>query len=268
MIAACPSSLLIARWEAGRITDGAERHRVGAHARVCARCADLVADIAAAREALLSGDGAAEAARAAHTLFVTAAARAARSAPPRPRPWLALARLSALAFGAVLLAPAMRHDPRTPVSIASSERVNAQRAKGQLLVQVFCKRADAVFPVEDGGAFYRGDRLRFAYSTVTAGHLMVLGVDDRGRIFPYYGEGRLASVPAVAGAGIMLPGSVELDDHHGAERVFALWAKAPIDGGAVERAVADALSAGGGDIARAAKLPVGIDQVSFLLQRP
>ncbi len=96
---------------------------------------------------------------------------------------------------------------------------------------------------------------------------MVLGVDDRGQIFPYYGEGRLGSVPAAAGAKVMLPGSIELDDHHGAERVFVLWAAAPIDAAAVKRAVAEAL-APDADITRAARLPLGLDQVSFLLRRP
>jgi hypothetical protein len=66
----------------------------------------------------------------------------------------------------------------------------------------------------------------------------------------------------------MLPESVELDDHHGWERVFALWTPAALADDMVRTAVAEALAAGKGDIRQAASLPVEAEQVSFLLRRP
>jgi hypothetical protein len=261
MTPACPSNRVIARWEAGRLLDGDERRWLEGHTRSCARCSSVVAEIAAARGDLFAADSGVEAARAAHTMMTIAAARAVPRRRWRGWGGWAGAPLLVGAAAVLLLVPALK--PRQP-SVMPPPGV---RAKGQLAVEAFCKRADKVFPVGDGGAYYRGDRLRFAYSTPADGHLMVLGVDDRGQIFPYYGEGRLSSVPAAAGAKVMLPGSVELDDHNGAERVFVLWAAAPIDGGAVKRAVAEALAAGA-DITRAARLPLELDQVSFLLRRP
>jgi hypothetical protein len=98
--------------------------------------------------------------------------------------------------------------------------------------------------------------------------LLVFGVDDIGRVFPYYRDDALAGVSAPAGAEVMLPDSVELDDHHGWERVFALWTPAALGEDVVRAAVAEALAAGRGDIQQAARLPIEAEQVSFLLRRP
>jgi len=54
----------------------------------------------------------------------------------------------------------------------------------------------------------------------TAGLSLVFGVDDHGRVFPYYQEQRLTGVAVAAGARVFLPGSVELDSHSGWERDF------------------------------------------------
>jgi hypothetical protein len=98
--------------------------------------------------------------------------------------------------------------------------------------------------------------------------LLVFGVDDAGRLFPYYRDDVLTGVSAPPGSEVMLPESVELDDHHGWERVFALWTPASVGEDVVRTAVAEALAAVGGDIRQAARLPVQAEQVSFLLRRP
>jgi hypothetical protein len=87
-------------------------------------------------------------------------------------------------------------------------------------------------------------------------------------VFPYYRDDVLAGVSAPAGSEVMLPESVELDDHHGWERVFALWTPAAMGEHVIRTAVAEALAAGNGDIRQAARLPVEAEQVSFLLRRP
>ena len=142
------------------------------------------------------------------------------------------------------------------------------RAKGALLVEAFCKRGDSVFPVKDGDDFVAGARLRFAYTKDQAGVLLVFGVDDAGRLFPYYRDAALAGVTAPPGSEVMLPESVELDDHHGWERVFALRTPDTLGQDVIRAAVADALAAVQGDIRKTARLPVQAEQVSFLLRRP
>jgi hypothetical protein len=140
--------------------------------------------------------------------------------------------------------------------------------KGDLVVETYCKRGDKVFPAVDGQDFLAGDRLRFAYTTGRPGYLMVFGVDDQGRIFPYYEEGALRGVYAEAGARALLPGSVELDDHKGWERLYAIWSETQISDDAVRAAVARGLSVAGNDIRRLTALDLPVEQVSMLLGRP
>jgi hypothetical protein len=144
------------------------------------------------------------------------------------------------------------------------------RAKGGLAFEVYAKRGDRVFRVEDGADLLAGDRLRFAYTKPAAGHLMVFGVDDRGELFPYYEDGKLVSIAVAAGAQVMLPGSVELDAHKGWERVFAVWSEAAPDATAVRAAVREALAGAGGDLRKVTRLGLGpeIEQASVLLRRP
>src|SRR5260370_340593 len=85
------------------------------------------------------------------------------------------------------------------------------QTQGWLALQAFCQRGDVVVSVDDGFAFHARDRLRFSYSAPAVGHLMIFGVDDRGRIFPYYGEGSLSSIPVEAGTNALLPGSIKLE---------------------------------------------------------
>jgi hypothetical protein len=97
---------------------------------------------------------------------------------------------------------------------------------------------------------------------------MIFSVDDRGEVFPYYEEGALKSLQVGAGAQVLLPGSVELDGHSGAERFYALWSERPIDASSVRAAVSAAMVGGG--LAQSGRLGVGADveQVSYLVRRP
>jgi hypothetical protein len=205
--------------------------------------------------------------------LVAARAILARVAERRRKAWwrfvvpLALTPVAAAAMLLLLVtrgAPA----PDTTVSGAARHVAGTVRAKGALLVEAFCKRGDSVFPVKDGDDFVAGDRLRFAYTKDQAGVLLVFGVDDAGRLFPYYRDDALAGVSAPPGSQVMLPESVELDDHHGWERVFAVWTPDTLGQDAIRTAVAQALAAVEGDIRQAARLPVQAEQVSFLLRRP
>lgn len=264
----CPSALRLVHWEAGGSDSDEDRQQVSEHVRGCARCGGLAEELDVARQELLIGDP--SALLAAQRI---AFAVAERYQDQQRRRWHMVGWVSAraLAVAALLVAvaPHVHVAPRErEAAIATAVQNPGVWAKGQLGLEAFCKRGESVFRVEDGATLLDGDRLRFTYTAPQDGHLMVFGVDDRGQLFPYYGEGKgmLASIAVGAGASVMLPGSVELDNHHGIERVFALWSPTPVDAAGVRRAVAHALATS--DLARTTHLDVLADQVSYLLKRP
>ncbi len=124
------------------------------------------------------------------------------------------------AVALVLVIPKLTHDQAAIAPVPAPAAEQRVLTKGGLAMEVYCKRQNAIFPVDDGAAFFAGDRLRFAYTAPLPGYLMIFGVDDDGHIFPYYSELSLASIPAAAGARAILPGSVELDGHRGLERIL------------------------------------------------
>jgi hypothetical protein len=253
---ACPSRLELSRWEAEP-----ERERpadVTSHVGTCSRCAAVFADIASARSFLLGGDPAEASARAARAIVETVRQRRNR--------WWGW-RLLAPAF-LVPAAAALLFAARPALFTHGRGDHAAVAVKGGLIVETYCKRGEKVFPAVDGQDFFEGDRLRFAYTNDRPGYLLVFGVDDQGRIFPYYQDGTLTGTYAEAGARILLPGSVELDGHKGWERIYAVWAEVQLRDDAVRSTVAAALAAAGNDIRRVATLDLPVDQVSMLLRRP
>ncbi|HXI55405.1 MAG TPA: hypothetical protein VNO55_05070 [Polyangia bacterium] len=278
MMTACPSALQLARWEAGVVVTGQRHEWLVEHSRGCARCSALIAEIVAARRELFPQESRTDVVAAAQTVISAAAEqRAQRSGRWRRFRLLAglqlLTGLMAAAFIAPMVKPSTRPStkpstrPSTPAELSSKAgAAPVELIKGQLVLQAFCTRGDVIFPLDDSAACLRGARLRLAYSVPAAGHLMIFGVDDRGQIFPYYGEGSLSSIPVGAEAEGLLPGSIGLDDHHGRERIFALWAAEPIDATRVKIAVTRAMV--DGDVAQVSALNVGVAQTSLLLRRP
>jgi hypothetical protein len=213
-------------------------------------------DISDARSLLLGADPAAASARAARAILEVVQQRQSKRRWLR---WLAPAFLVPVAAALLLVArPVLRG------AGASSET----EIKGELIVETYCKRGDKVFPAVEGGDFLAGDRLRFAFSTGRSGYLLVFAVDDQGKVFPYYEENALVGVRAEAGAHVFLPGSVELDNHQGWERVFALWAETQFADDVVRAAVGAALIAVDSDVRRMTALDLPVQQVSMLLRRP
>jgi len=255
-MSACPSRLELSRWEVEP-----ERDRpvdLTAHVGSCARCAAVFEDLASARSFLLGDDPAAASLRAARAIVETDRQR------KRRRRWLQLLAPAFLVPAAAALLFAVK--PILPTPGRSLHAATA--AKGGLVVETYCKRGNKVFPAVDGQDFLTGDRLRFAYTSDRPGYLLVFGVDDQGRIFPYYPEGALVGAYAEAGARILLPGSVELDDHKGWERIYAVWSETQLSDDAVRAAVAVRLSAAGNDIRRVTALDLPVEQMSMLLGRP
>jgi len=244
----CPSRLELSRWE---VEPESERPvDVTAHLGSCGHCATVFADIARARSELLGADPETASRRAARNIRQTVRER------QRRRRWVQI------------LAPALLVPAAAALLFVVKPMLPSPGSKGELVVETYCRRGDKVFLAADGQDFLAGDRLRFAYTTARPGYLMVFGVDDRGRVFPYYEEGALRGIYAEAGARILLPGSVELDDHKGWERVYAVWSEAQLADDAVRTAVARGLSAAGNDIRRLTTLDLPVEQVSMLLGRP
>jgi len=256
----CVGRLDLACWEAS--PEPERDPGIGAHVKECAACASLLAEITSARHELLGDDPETESLVAARVIAARISDRRRRS---RWR-WVLPLTLTPLAAGATLLL-IVSQNVLSP-SDSSTARPGTLRSKGGLVVEAFCKREDKIFPVKDGDDFFSGDRLRFAYTKDQPGILAVFGVDDGGAIFPYYRDDVLVGINVPPGAEVMLPESVELDDHHGWERIFAVWTPTPLEDGAIRGAVANALAAAQGDIRQVSRLPLEAEQVSFLLRRP
>lgn len=255
-MSACPSRFELSRWEAR--PEPERPAELVSHIGGCGRCTAVLADISNARALLLGADPAEVSLRAARNIMEVARQRRRRQRWLR---FLAPAFLVPAAAALLLFAlPALRS------YVAGDPGGSA--IKGRLIVETYCKRGDKVFPAEDGADFIEGDRLRFAYSNDRPGYLLIFGVDDQGKVFPYYEEHALVGVPVDAGAHMFLPDSIQLDDHKGWERIFALWAETQFADDVVRAAVGAALSAVDSDVRRMTALDLPMQQVSMLLRRP
>jgi len=252
----CPSRLELSRWEAH--PEPERPAELVAHVQGCGRCSAVLEDIASARSLLLGANPAEASARAARNIMEVVQQRRSR------RRWLRFLAPVFLVPAAAALLLVVRPELRSH----GQGRGTENSIKGGLIVETYCKRGDTVFPAVDGTDFLAGDRLRFAYSSDRPGFLLVFGVDDQGRVFPYYDENALSGVRVEAGAHVFLPGSVELDNHKGWERVFALWAEAQFVDDVVRAAAGAALSLADSDIRRVTALDLPVQQVSMLLRRP
>ena len=223
------------------------------------RCGAIWEELSTSRAWLLGADPDEISRRAARTIITEARARRQR------RRWWRLAVPAFLVPAAAALVLAV-----SPAFLArpASDPSHGLRSMGGLIVETYCKRGGKVFAATDGQDFLEGDRLRFAYTSDRPGYLSVFGVDDQGRVFPYYEEDSLAGGYVEPGARVLLPGSVELDDHHGWERIYALWSETELRDDAVRAAIAAGFSAAGQDIRRATALDLPVEQVSMLLRRP
>jgi Domain of unknown function (DUF4384) len=254
----CPSRLELSRWEAFPEAD--RPVEMASHVGRCGRCAAIVGDIAEARALLLGPNPAVAGARAARAIFAEVEDRKRR----RWRWWSLLAPAFLVpAAAALLLFAKPTHGPG-----GDSRVIGRPIVMGRLIVETFCKRGDQVFRAEDGGDFFQGDRLRFAYSQDRPGFLTIFGVDDSGQVFPYYPDGTLAGLRSEAGAHLFLPDSVELDGHRGWERIFAIWSETQLGDDAIRSAIGVARATANGDLRRMTTLDLPVEQVSLLLRRP
>jgi hypothetical protein len=248
--ASCPSALELARCEAGELGDLATA-AIDHHRRGCARCGANFAEVRAARTELL-GDAPDQRSRRAAAEILDLAGR-----PSRRRWWLMLLPAAAAAGLTLYVGGRAGEEPGPGV-----------RAKGTFALDLYCNRGERVFVPGPDTRFEAGDRLRFAYTASEPGYLAIFGVEQDGAVFPYYPGGDLGAMAVNAGTKVLLPDSIQLDDHHGDERIFALWSREPWSPGTVRRTVASALAAASHDLAKLSRLPGAAGkQISFLLRK-
>jgi hypothetical protein len=121
--------------------------------------------------------------------------------------------------------------------------------------EVVASRDDAgQFRVTPGMALRPGDRLRFVIEPAGARYLLIASRDGQGNVTVYYPYGGAESAEIRSGKQ-ELPGSIELDEVAGRERLVALFSNQPLRADQV----AAALKAG----LEEPRLPPGARQVSW-----
>ncbi len=132
--------------------------------------------------------------------------------------------------------------------------------KGTLGLEVYCHRAGQVFRVHPGDRLLPEDRIGFAVSTPGPGHLMIVSVDQQGRVSLFH-------PPApVEGGRTELEGSTILDESRGPERIFAVFSEGALDFSEVKSAVERGLKDSGG-VENLKKLPLGLAQNGLLIHK-
>lgn len=117
-----------------------------------------------------------------------------------------------------------------------------------------------------GGVYYPGDRIQLRYTTGTHRHLVVVSLDSRGAVTPFYDAGG-RSLDIEPGVEQLLEGSVTLDGALGSERILGCFSERPVDTDDLVEAGRRALVAAGGDPAKVARLEVGCAQATFLIDK-
>ena len=169
------------------------------------------------------------------------------------------------AVGAILLILAfvliMCPDEPTQASI---------RTKGDVSIRLHVLCGGQAEPGESGGTYKEGDRIQFDYTSGANRYLFLVSLDEAGRVSNFNYQGSPTSVAIVPGGGLLLEGSIILDDSPHPERVFAVFSNEPLDWKTLERAARrayDELKEEGGSVKDLRRLPIDLPQASVLLIR-
>lgn len=148
---------------------------------------------------------------------------------------------------------------------------NWVRVQGVTTFKVFATHDGRETRLRDGDELTAGDELAFEYALDRPRHLLVLGVDDTGTIRRYYPS---VDAPVAellqANARATLPATVELDARKGEERLYALFADAPIAESDARAAVSRAIGAAwatGRRLEKAPRLELPVQSVTVWFRR-
>ncbi len=224
------------------------------HLARCAACRARADGLAAHRDAF----------RAQHPPAAFMAQLAARRAAQRP--WWRRPVALAAGIGLLAAAAAVIIAVQAPVAPAPSGHgaASGTRIKGGVGLSFHVRSADGVRDGAPGAVLHPGDAIQLRYSTPAHRHLVVVSLDSRGAVTPFYEAGG-HSLAIEPGSGQLLAGSVVLDDALGPERVVGCFSDAPLNTAAVLAAGRDALAASGGDPTQVSRLPLDCAQTAFTI---
>jgi hypothetical protein len=140
-------------------------------------------------------------------------------------------------------------------------------AKGDVSFSAVVKRGDQLLPA---GQARPGDQVRLVLTGPAGGFVMVASIDGRGRASVYHPFDGVQSAAVEKAGRWELPGSIELDETQGPERLFALWSTQPLSASDVKTALV-MLGARGWEAIRAAQsleVPGVSHSQTILLEKP
>ena len=154
-----------------------------------------------------------------------------------------------------------------PLVVRQMIDAGAVREKGGIGLRVFVKTADGSRPAMQGERLRAGDAIKFAVSPGGQRYVMVVNVEETGKVTRYYPRDE-QSAPTDPHREAVLPTSITLDDYHGVERVYAVFSDKPLAFGDVAAAVRKAAGPSGRFDPRAVDaLPLPFPQASFLISK-
>ena len=224
-----------------------------------------------------------------------AAALAARRRPVAWRPMASLVGAGALAATLLLIVAPWDRPAQGPVDPGVAPAVHAEdiafgaagghRAKSNFRPHVVTRDA----PVDLSLVVHRAGRpvpvppdeeirlapdtkVRFVYDNPDYDFLMLVSVTGDGDVAVFYPMEEGPSIPILRGRGVPLHGAVQLDDHLGPERFFALFSATPLAWEQVEAAVSESRGAatrgdGATWLRDLRRLPLGCAQATLLIEK-
>ncbi len=144
------------------------------------------------------------------------------------------------------------------------------RTKGTVALSLYLMRDGDIRPARPDEVFAHRDRIQFLVSAGPHRYLLLVSVDDAGRVFNYTPGAALESISITPGERRPLPESVELDESRENERVFALFSDEPLSFTEIRSRVEGALSEvkrRGGTVKELGHLSGPWPQASVLLRK-
>jgi hypothetical protein len=200
--------------------DAADQATLTAHCETCKRCRAQLAELQA------------DQAHFAQFVFprtVEAIEKRAKPAGFRWRWLVPIVGLAAAAMVAVVMVPKATVD----------ESYVGIKGDGAPVLRVFGRRGKSdVFAVKSGAQLQASDQLRFEAVPAGYSHLLIASVDGQGAFNVYFPFDGTQAAPLGTGTSMELPGSIELDEVKGRERLVVVFAKRPVAADEVRAAVA------------------------------
>lgn len=236
-----PSALALHEYQLSLLAP-AEAERVGQHLASCELCRGDLSNLVTDQK------------RFEREVFPQTREAVVRGAAPRRRWRLALPSVGlAVAAAAAWLLVARPVDRDDDIL----------RPKGASTLAIFAARQQGVLPVEDGKTVLRpGDRIRFVLWPSGLRHVLIASVDGTGKATVYHPFGGQKSAPLPEGMRVEVPGSIQLDDRPGPERVFAVLAPDPFAAGVVVRALERLARQGTAAVRATSTLPFPLKSVT------